>query len=173
MNTEIEDEVEEVNEAPVMEVTEVLMPYHTTKTVEQRKRKVTYTLFTADAAGLAELVKVVGAEALVNRYQDFYVARNSILSMMDKEDDGAFKGTRTLPAKAKDGETMAEVKFDLTKNFPKPGTRRTKWGELKAFVAQAKEVLEGAGKPTDDESIRKVATKLKAIYDQSKDGLLD
>ena len=158
------NEQDDNNDVEELDNTQVpLEVYHVEKEVEQRGRKVKYRLFTADADGLTQLINVVGAAALVNRYQEFYVARNSLLSLMDKEDKGDFTGERKLPLKAKEGEVKPELYFDLTRNFPKPGSRRTKWGELKPYVEQAKNLLDANSK---SEAFKEKQKEL--FYEQSE-----
>jgi hypothetical protein len=158
------------------------MKENTTKTTrEQRGRTVTYTVFTADDKGLAELVGKVGAEAVVNLYQEFYIARNSLLSRLDLEDKGELKDgdNNRYPAK---GENPGDVKldYDLTENFPTPGSRKSKWGELKDYVASAKATLEKAfattkkdeHDPNVEANVRRIAEVLKKKADEATKELL-
>lgn len=142
----------------------------TTKVVKQRKRNVQYTIVTADEAGLAELVKVVGAGSVVNLFQEYFIARNPLLSKLDLIDKGEYKGEEVYPEQ--DDEEVIE--FDLLEYLSqrKAGGRKTKWGGLKNFVEQAKELLKSAGHPDSEENIRKVATKLKAQHDEQKANML-
>jgi hypothetical protein len=165
------EEIEEVenDEEVDMVVAAELLPGTKVHTVEQRKRKVSYIVAEENATGLQLLLDKVGAAALVRRYQEFYIARNGLLSKMDKEDDAKFEGEATLPERGSD----EVIHFNLLNNLPKPGSRRSKWGDLKPFVEQAKALLHGNGeKDPNEERIRTVAERLKKAAEQAKNNLL-
>jgi hypothetical protein len=114
-------------------------------------------------------VSLVGAEALVRRYQEFYIARNPLLSTLDRIDKGEYKGDEVFPEQGDD----EVIYYDLLANLPKPGERRTKWGDLKMYVDQAKALLKGNGEdePSEDR-IRTVAERLKAAAEKAKYDIL-
>lgn len=141
----------------------------TKQIVEQRKRKIEYSIATEDQAGLELLVSLVGAEALVRRYQEFYIARNPLLSTLDRIDKGEYKGEEVYPEQGSD----EVIFYDLLANLPKPGERRTKWGDLKVYVDQAKSLLDANGeKDASEDRVRQVAERLKAAAEKAKDELL-
>ena len=141
----------------------------TTQVLEQRKRKIEYIVAEESRAGLDLLISLVGAEALVRRYQEFYIARNPLLSTLDRIDKGEYKGEEVYPEQGDD----EVIHYDLLANLPKPGERRTKWGDLKVYVEQAKALLIGNGEKEPDETrIRTVAERLKVAAEKAKDALL-
>ena len=141
----------------------------TTQTLEQRKRKIEYVVAEESQEGLALLVSLVGAEALVRRYQEFYIARNPLLSTLDRIDKGEYKGEEVFPEPGDD----EVIHYNLLENLPKPGERRTKWGDLKVYVEQAKALLKGNGEEEPEDSrIRTVAERLKAAAEKAKDDIL-
>ena len=141
----------------------------TTQLLEQRKRKIEYIVAEESTEGLALLVSLVGAEALVRRYQEFYIARNPLLSTLDRIDKGEYKGDEVYPEQGDD----EVIHYDLLANLPKPGERRTKWGDLKVYVEQAKSLLAANGEKEPDEArVRTVAERLKVAAEKAKDALL-
>lgn len=165
-NHEIEDTENEEIDA---KVEEVLAAHCTYQSVVQRKRNVRYVVAEETAEGLQVLVGLVGAAAIVKRFQEFYIARNPLLSLLDRIDTGKYEGELVFPEQG-DEEV---IEFNLLKNLPKPGARRTKWGELKPYVAQAVDLLEKNGeKDANVERVKQVAERLKKAAEQAKDTLL-